>query len=1012
MLSAFIFFFSLTHCLNGQQPDQRLQEAKEQYEQQQYDKALEITSVLLEQTASGDNRAILIRAQLLNADIYNRKKDYAERLAAANEALQIASSFPDQEDSLYAQSLRAKGDAFIRLAQYDSSIFYLKRAEMAFAELTNWEEAAACQVGQGANYYRLKDYAHADTLLSSARNLMEERLEQLPSLYGTVMNLLGAVYRALGDHEKALQNSLNAVRFNEQYANDPQRLTYAYNNLGTAYFQRADYNKAEEILLLAETNAMKGSEQDHASLSNIYNNLMLVNSRKKSYDRAWFYGNKRLELIASDKTKPSVASQIRFYNNLALVCIETDSLTKARSLLDQALELDDSDPQTQANLGYYFYRLHDWKSAGQWLSKGIASYGDQNDADVSKLYRYRAVVGSVNGDQQQALSDFNRAIALLVPGYRTEENAYALPSLQNVRSKRELLRALIARAKHLKQQDPTSEAVQQNLLHAVALADSMYYQHQAEGSRTFLKTELMPLYEMTIADLSQTLSQSDNPDLYQKLFSVFEKSRSNQLADLLQLKQSNQLAGVPTDLIEQETSLQVDIAFYETQEYLADLKKDSLKQQLYKNYRLNKINERDRLIERFKEEFPRYYQARHQPLSPSLKAARQRLQNKDELMIEYFVGEQNIYALGLTKQEVAIVNLGPTDTLRKASLGYLKNLNEPDRVIENAQQAYSELGRSGFYLFQRLVKPVLDQLENPTKGLYVIPDEFLNYLPFESLLTNATEGASIDINNLPYLIKTYQVRYGYAATLPMSAHNHLGSRILAMAPFGNTALKHTSTEVLSIKNHLTDGQFYESSGSEQDFKGLADDFGILHLATHGTLAQDNPQLSYLSFQGPPLENEDQRLHVFELENMQLNAQLAVLSACETGMGRLVSGEGVMSLARAFSYAGVPSVVMSLWQVDDLSAGELMNHFYEQLSQSRDKATALRTAKLNYLQQADPLHAHPYFWSQFVLIGDPAPLQTGGFQIQSKQVVLISIAMVVLLLILFYLVLRPKKKPPG
>ncbi|MEL7006350.1 MAG: CHAT domain-containing protein, partial [Bacteroidota bacterium] len=123
--------------------------------------------------------------------------------------------------------------------------------------------------------------------------------------------------------------------------------------------------------------------------------------------------------------------------------------------------------------------------------------------------------------------------------------------------------------------------------------------------------------------------------------------------------------------------------------------------------------------------------------------------------------------------------------------------------------------------------------------------------------------------------------------------------------------------------------------------------------------------------------EDGMLHTFELFNMNLSAELAVLSACNTGIGKLQKGEGVMSLGRAFSYAGCPSIVMSHWSVDDRSTSELMSLFYKNLSEGKSKDLSLKQAKKEFLNNTDELRTHPLYWAGFVVLGDTKPLTNGS-----------------------------------
>ena len=181
-------------------------------------------------------------------------------------------------------------------------------------------------------------------------------------------------------------------------------------------------------------------------------------------------------------------------------------------------------------------------------------------------------------------------------------------------------------------------------------------------------------------------------------------------------------------------------------------------------------------------------------------------------------------------------------------------------------------------------------------------------------------------------------------------------------------------EVTSI-SELMNGEVYcYNRATEKTFKEKAPHAGILHIATHAVVNDANPLFSKLLFSPDPASGEDGFLNTYELYNMRLNATMVVLSACNTGYGKLVRGEGIMSLARGFMYAGCPSLVMSLWPVDDQSTSILMRYFYEGLKLGYDKDKALRQAKLEFLKNADEVKANPFYWSGMIFIGNTDPLQ--------------------------------------
>jgi CHAT domain-containing protein len=175
-------------------------------------------------------------------------------------------------------------------------------------------------------------------------------------------------------------------------------------------------------------------------------------------------------------------------------------------------------------------------------------------------------------------------------------------------------------------------------------------------------------------------------------------------------------------------------------------------------------------------------------------------------------------------------------------------------------------------------------------------------------------------------------------------------------------------------NRLVDGDIYlDEEATETRFKQNAENYDILHLAMHTIVNNEDPMYSKLAFVQNIDSLNDGFLNTYEIYNMRFNARMAVLSSCKTGFGKLMKGEGVMSLARGFMYAGCPSIVMTLWEVSDKSGAKLMQDYYQSLIKGKSKAKALQEAKINFLKKADNLKANPYFWSTYVLIGDANPI---------------------------------------
>jgi CHAT domain-containing protein len=176
-------------------------------------------------------------------------------------------------------------------------------------------------------------------------------------------------------------------------------------------------------------------------------------------------------------------------------------------------------------------------------------------------------------------------------------------------------------------------------------------------------------------------------------------------------------------------------------------------------------------------------------------------------------------------------------------------------------------------------------------------------------------------------------------------------------------------EARQINRLLKGTLLTDTLATEEAFIKIAPDYGILHLAMHTLIDNRNPLYSKLIFTRTGSEANDGLLNTYELYNLNLNARMVVLSACRSGDGILSKGEGIMSLTRGFLYAGCPSVIMTLWNVEDKTGLNIMIQFYRQLCKGKTKNDALRSAKLDYLKEAAPHKIHPYYWAGYLQIGD-------------------------------------------
>lgn len=281
-------------------------------------------------------------------------------------------------------------------------------------------------------------------------------------------------------------------------------------------------------------------------------------------------------------------------------------------------------------------------------------------------------------------------------------------------------------------------------------------------------------------------------------------------------------------------------------------------------------------------------------------------------------------------------------------------------------------------LYQQVVAPVVGRLDSHVRRLVLAPDGELWRVPFEALLTaRVPASAAQDFRRWPYLLHRYRIGYAHSLTLygsirevPASA---APSRMLALAPYtsstGGSPLPFTARLLTTLRDQLAGEYRTDTAATPAAFRQLAARFDVLHLASHATPNLNDPLASRLLLAGGSLT-------LAELLGLNLHPRLVVLSACQTGVGRLTElSEGVSSLSWAFAGAGAAAQLATLWRVDDRTTAALLGDFYTDLRARHAKDVALAAAKHAWLRRAaTPEEGHPFYWAGLVLTGDERPLQ--------------------------------------
>lgn len=303
------------------------------------------------------------------------------------------------------------------------------------------------------------------------------------------------------------------------------------------------------------------------------------------------------------------------------------------------------------------------------------------------------------------------------------------------------------------------------------------------------------------------------------------------------------------------------------------------------------------------------------------------------------------------------------------------------------------------------------------ENLIIIPDGQISSVPFDILLTKKSSKDD-SYKNLPYLIRDLTISYAYSlasiiSSIDNSGNGPLTGEMLAIAPQYQIndskyktveeyrsgflgPLKFNLDEVEFLKQNFSGSFHIGAKANVESFISQYSNANVIHLATHAKMNETRPDLSFIAFSNVDTDPENFKFYELQLAGMKTDAQLVVLSACETGLGKFEEGEGVSSIAKAFSMSGAKSVISSLWSVNDASTMELMKHFYRKIRNQESPSRALRAAKMLYLEGCEEYISHPYYWAGFVHSGSDNVIK---IKEQKSWNVLLLVPFVALLIIL-------------
>lgn len=853
----------------------------------------------------------------------------------------------------------------------------------------------------GSNWRILGEIKRSERILQDALRYGQTHFSQGHPGIARSHHQLGSLYYVWGDEARSLHHYNKALEIRRKTLGESHpHVGAVYHNIGLIYDEQGDYNRALSYYTQSLNIDRRAKGDVHSDIAASYHNIGSVYQQKKQYDTALDYYQKAITIweavlpaehphIAMSYHNIGVAYQVKGDVPTALKYHE-----KALGLLQVNLgEMHLETANVYGSLGDDYMALDDPPRAMNYYRKALGIYQSILGANHSSVAFTYEKIGEIHAALQQhmaALGYYQKALGILVDGF-DDLTISSNPSLANIKNDYSVVRALTLKARALREQAfQTTDADGKSWLDQSlatyrllsSLIDRIRTSYKEKDSKLFLANESAEIYEEAVLTTFYLHGISGNKDYLAAGFEFAEKNRAAVLLAAMQEVRARQFSGLPDSLLAQEKSLKNALSYYARQ-IAGEADSTRLADWQQEMFRLN--GEYRRFIGVLEKNYPGYHRLKYDVNSASISDVQKRL-STGEVLLEYVVSDEDIFIFLLSPTEVDWIKL-----------------EKPPLLAQRVRQMHFGLTTNDYFIYTRYARQLYEVLLAPIAGqisgksLIIVPDNILYLIPFEALLSKDIPGEQRDFSSLHYFDRSHQIRYSYSATIfsTPSWQAPADAKFIGYAPFARgmespliasedlfadiapsrksmTPLPDSEREIQRIRglfdaNDFSADTFFDKAANERHLKReqLAN-YRYVHLATHATVDPASPQLSAVYLAGENTAEEDGALYAGEIYQLHLNADLVVLSACETGSGQLVRGEGIVGMTRGFFYAGAKNVLVSLWPVNDTSTSHLMIEFYREMLAGKAKSAALQQAKKNLRENSR--FSSPFYWSPFVLIG--------------------------------------------
>ena len=721
---------------------------------------------------------------------------------------------------------------------------------------------------------------------------------------------LGNLYTIIGDFDNA-ENTIKQYYFIATQANNVQQQYAAVLNLSNVYQNTGRITDA--ISLLEKT--LKTLPLNDTQKGNLYNNL-----------GSNYFLNTKSKVL---KTNTFKNAEIAFL--------------KAASLLEKDKTQNESLANTYTNLSKIKLERNETTIALQYFEKAKIEFGkslNSNPRKKAQFYYDEANMLFKTGNLKESAALIMQIFKILIPSYSNQKTI--LPNKNSLYAETVLLDVLDLQAAIYNTQNEPKKALE------------CY-------SLSFHIEELFQ--SLLIYENSKIISQVRNRNRTEKCIAIYEslfkKDRKNSYIEsaflLSELTKSAILRNSVGNLKKQTASQKLISKQLQNENNF--ILKEQQKGDLADIGKINEaIKKQNELMLILKKSESKIQNKPNQNIN--LNYLYDKLEKDNAIMVEYFSGVDKMYSFTIINKKIHLQSFSNNTSTDKKIVAFIDFFNDANTIV-NAPMKYN---KSANITYQLLRLPV----SKTHKNLIIIPDGLLNFLPFEALITKPS--ATTNFAKMNYLLHDYNIGYENSAQFYLAERqnqNNSKQTVLGIFPvFEKTAyeLTFSKDEMQSIRKKIKGNYLENANATFDNFKKNAYHYSILHLSTHASSGDIDTPASIKFY--------DQEILYSELYYLNINPHLVVLSACETGIGKLYKSEGAMSIARGFQFAGAQNLLFSLWKVNDYTTSVFMDLFYKNIKENQSYLEANSNAKRDFLNNSSISNAKksPYYWSAFVYYG--------------------------------------------